>query len=1012
MAAKNKRRTGAALVVGAGVGGMQAALDLADAGIKAYLLDGKGSIGGRMVQLDKTFPTNDCAMCTIAPRLVTIDRHLNIELLVNSELIGISGKPGDFKVKIRRNARYVDEAKCTACGTCEEKCPAKVDSEFNGSLAKRKAIFTLFPQAVPNIPVVDKEHCIYFIKGKCRACEIVCEPKAIDLDREDEIIEVNVGAVILSPGYDLFNAAEKPQLGFGRYPNVLSSLQFERMLAASGPFAGDVMRMSDKKAPHKLAFIQCIGSREKEADFCSAVCCMYATKEAIIMKEHHPEMEIAIYFIDIRAYGKGFESYYERAKRLGVRYVRCQPSSIKEVPDTKDLIIRYQREDGQMVDETYNMVVLSCGMRPSEGAREITEQFGVDVDEYGWCKTDLFAPVATSREGIYAAGAYTGPKDIPETVMQASSAASNVLGLLNEEKGTLLKEKTYPEEKATTGQEPRIGVFVCHCGKNIANVVDIEKTVEHARALPGVVHVENAIFACSTDAGERIKQVINEHDLNRIVIAACTPRTHEPLFQDTLQEAGLNPYLMVMANIRNQCAWVHMEQPELATQKAKELIKIATIKAKHLEPLYPEFVDINHDALVVGGGIAGMTAAIELADQGFKTHLLEKGDRLGGNMWRIRFLPGGNDPIKKLDEMIDRVEKHPLIEIYKKATIEDFEGSAGNFKTSIKSAGKNLSIDHGAVIVATGGTEYKPTEYLYGQDERVITQLELEDKLAGDEFDAKSVVMIQCVGSRDEKHPYCSRLCCNQAVKNAILIKEKNPASSVFVLYRDIRTYSLNESEYTRARDLGVIFIRFEDAQNPEVSRTDKRFKVSVQDQMLDARLNIPADMVVLSAGVIPHESNNQLAKMLKVPVTEDGFFQEAHIKLRPVDFSNDGIFLCGLAHSPKSVEESITQASAAAARASAILSKSRIQLEACISEVLDANCDGCAYCVDPCPFNAITLIEYRKGDDIKKSVEADPAKCHGCGVCMATCPKKGIMVRNFQLEQISEMVDATIGLV
>jgi heterodisulfide reductase subunit A len=1010
--ADKKKKIGSALVVGAGVGGMQAALDLADAGIKAYLLDGKGSIGGRMVQLDKTFPTNDCAMCTIAPRLVTIDRHLNIELLVNSELLEVTGEPGNFKAKIRRRARYVDETKCTACGTCEEKCPAKVDSEFNGQLVKRKAIYTLFPQAVPNVPVVDKENCIYFIKGKCRACEIVCEPKAIDLDREEEIIEINVGSIIITPGYDLFNAAEKPQLGFGRYPNVMSSLQFERMLAAAGPFAGDVRRMSDKEHPHKLAFIQCIGSREKEADFCSAVCCMYATKEAIIMKEHHPETEITIFFIDIRAYGKGFESYYERAKQLGVKYVRCQPSSIKEVPATKDLIVRYQAEDGKMLEEKFNMVVLSCGMRPSEGAREVTGQMDIDVDKYGWCRTDLFTPVATSREGVFAAGTYTGPKDIPETVMQASSAASNVLGLLAEEKGSLLREKEYPEEKDTSGEEPRVGVLVCHCGKNIASVVNIEEAVEYARSLPGVVHAENAIFACSTDSGERIKQIIKEHDLNRIVIAACTPRTHEPLFQDTLREASLNPYLMEMANIRNQCSWVHMDKPELATEKSKELIKMATIKTKHLQPLYPGSVEVNRDALVIGGGMAGMTAALELAGQGFKTYLLEKSDKLGGSMWRQRFLSGGHDPEKKLKEIIEKVENNPLIEVYKGTKIEDFEGSAGNFKTRFKSGGKEFAKEHGAVILASGGGEYKPKEYLYGQNDNVITQLELEDKLASDKLDAKSVVMIQCVGSRNEEHPYCSRLCCNQAVKNAILIKEKNPATNVFVLYRDIRTYSLNESEYTRARALGVKFIRFEDNQNPEVTQEKGKLKVSVLDPMLDAKLNIPADYVVLSAGVVPGEGNDELAKLLKVPLTEDGFFQEAHIKLRPVDFSTEGIFLCGLAHSPKSVEESIIQASAAAARASGILSKPKMELEARVSEVVDANCDGCAYCVDPCPFDALTLIEYRKGNDVKKAVESDPAKCHGCGVCMATCPKKGITVRNFQMEQISEMVDAALGIV
>jgi len=1007
-----KKRVGAALVVGGGVGGMQAALDLAEAGIKTYLLDEKGSIGGVMVQLDKTFPTNDCAMCTIAPRLVTIERHLNIELLTNSEVIDVSGQAGNFKVRVRKKARCIDESKCTACSICVEKCPVKVPSEFDQGLSQRKAIYILFPQGVPNVPVIDKEHCIYFKNGKCRACEKFCEPKAILLDQEDEIIELDVGAIILAPGYELFDPEVKPQLGYGRYPNVLTSLQFERMLSASGPFAGDIVRLSDKKPPQKLAFIQCIGSREKEANYCSAVCCMYATKEAIIVKEHHPEAEVTIFFTDIRAYGKGFEAYYERAKKLGVRYIRCQPSSIKEIPDSKELVIRYQNEKGDIVEDRFDMVVLSCGLRPRSGVKVLAEKFGIELNEFGFCETELFAPAETSQEGIYAAGVFTGPKDIPETVVQSGSAASKVLALLAEEKGTLLKDRIYPDEKDVTGQEPRIGVFVCHCGKNIASVVSIPEVVEYAKTLPNVIHVENSIFACSTDAGRRIKQVIEEHELNRLIVAACTPRTHEALFQDTLREAGLNPYMLEMANIRNQCSWVHMDEPEKATEKAKDLIRVAAVRAKYLEPLDPQSVTINRDALVIGGGVAGMTAALELAAQGIKSYLLEKSDRLGGNLWRVKFLSNGDNPQEKLNEMIEKVKAHPLIKVYTGAQVENFEGSAGNFKTEFKANGKLYTIMQGAVIIATGGQEYKPSEYLYGQDERVITQLELEERLAKGDFGARTVVMIQCVGSRDDDRPYCSRLCCIQAIKNAIRIKEESPDSNVFILYRDVRAYGLHETDYVRALEKGVRFLRYEDDEKPEVSPENGRLKVSLRDPILDAKLNISTDLLVLSVGVVPGEDNKDLAQKLKLPLTEDNFFLEAHIKLRPVDFVTDGIFLCGLAHSPKLIDESIAQASAAAARASALLSKPQIQLEACISQVVDENCDGCAYCIDPCPFGAITLIEYIKDGTVKKTVESDPVKCHGCGVCMATCPKKGILVRNYRLEQISEMVDAALGLV
>jgi len=1006
------KKIGAALVVGAGVGGMQAALDLAEAGIKTYLLDEKGSVGGVMVQLDKTFPTNDCAMCTIAPRLVATERHLDVRLLTNSEVLDISGEAGNFKVRVRKKARYVDMEKCTACGVCIEKCPVKVDSEFDQGLSKRKAIYTLFPQGVPNVPIIDKENCTYFIKGKCRACEKFCEPGAICFDQEDEIMELEVGAIILSPGYELFDPEVKQQLGYGRYPNVITSLQFERMLSASGPYAGQFVRLSDNKPPQKVAFIQCVGSRETSTDYCSAVCCMYATKEAIIVKEHHPETEVTIFFTDIRAYGKGFESYYERAKKLGVKYVRCQPSLIKEIPDSKELLIRYQMEKGGITEERFDMLILSCGLRPRQGTKELADKFGIDLNQHGFCKTGVFNPVETNREGIYVAGVFTGPKDIPETVMQAGSAASKVLGLLAPEKGTLLLEKTYPAERDIAEEEPRIGVIVCHCGKNIASVVDIPDVLEYTKTLPNVVHADNSIFACSTDSGRTIQKMIKENNLNRVIVAACTPRTHEGLFQDTIREAGLNPFMLEMANIRNQCSWVHMDEPEMATQKAKDLIRVAVARAKHLEPLYPESVSISHDALVIGGGAAGMTAALELADQGIKTYLLEKSDELGGNLKRVKVLISGDDPQKKLDEMIDQVENHPHITIYKGVELQEFEGAVGNFSVTFTAGGQGHTLAAGAVIVATGGQEYKPKEYLYGQDERVITQLELEDKMSQGQMGAKTVVMIQCVGSRDEEHAYCSRLCCVQAIKNATIIMEKDPSANVFVLYRDMRAYGFNEAHYSRARELGVRFIRFEQDEKPEVSVADGRLKVSVRDPILDIKLNIAADLLVLSAGVVSGADTQDLAKKMKLPLTEDEFFLEAHIKLRPVDFSNDGIFLAGLAHSPKLLDETIAQASAAAARASAILSKKEIELEACISQVVDANCDGCAYCVDPCPFDAVTLIEYMQDGMVKKTVESDPAKCHGCGVCMATCPKKGILVRNFSLDQISDMVEAAMDTV
>ena len=1005
----DKTKIGAALVIGGGVGGMQAALDMAEAGIKVYLLDEAPAIGGKMVQLDKTFPTNDCAMCTVSPRLVAIDRHLNIELVTNATVLGYEGEAGNFKVKVLKKARCVDESKCTGCNICVEKCPAKTANEFDHGLSKRKAIYTLFAQAVPNVPVVDKNSCIYFKKGKgCRACEKFCEANAILLDQEDEIVELNVGAIVMAPGYDLFDPAEKPQLGYGRYPDVLTSLQFERMLSASGPFAGKIMRPSNKELPHSVAFIQCVGSRETSADFCSAVCCMYATKEALIIKEHHPEIDVAVFYIDIRAFGKGFEAYYERALKAGVRYIRCQPSSLKQIPGNKEILVRYQSEQGKIREEQFDLVMLSSGLRPSKAGQSVADKLGVRLNSDGFCVTEGLDPVATNQEGIYAVGAFTGPKDIPETVIQAGAAASRVLALLGEKKGELLKERKHLDERNVNGEEPRIGVFVCHCGKNIASVVNIPETVEFAKSLPSVAFVTDMLFACASDAGIKIQEAIVQHNLNRVVIAACTPRTHEGLFQDTLQESGLNPHLLEMANIRNQCAWVHMQQPAEATAKAKDIIRLAAVKAAHLKPLHPGHIAVSHEGMVVGGGLAGMTAALGLAEAGYKTYLLEKTRELGGNLRRVKFGEPGEEPQSKLRELVERVKIHPNVELLLESTVTGFDGSVGNFTVEFQSDGQPRKVHVGTVIVATGAAEYKPVEYHYGQDARVITQLELEERLALEKIEARTVVMIQCVGSRDEAHPYCSRLCCIQAVKNAIKLKARQPETEVFVLYRDIRTYSLHEAEYSRARKLGVRFLRYEKDEKPEVTPVDGSLKVSVIDPILNARLNIPTDLLVVSTGVVPAE-DQELSKLLKLPHSDDGFLMEAHIKLRPVESPVEGVFLAGLAHSPKLADESIAQAGAAAAKAAAILSKNEIQTEAMVSEVLDANCDGCAYCIEPCPFKAITLVEYISGDTVKKTVESDPAKCQGCGVCMATCPKKGIMVKNFDLEELSDLVAAVL---
>ncbi len=854
----------------------------------------------------------------------------------------------------------------------------------------------------------------------CHICASACQANAIDYAQKPQTRELNVGAVVLAPGYEIFDARLKKDLGYGRFPNVLTSLEFERILSASGPYSGHVQRPFDQKEPKRIAFLQCVGSRDFDHDYCSSVCCMYATKEAIIAKEHLGEgLQCDVFFMDMRAFSKGFEQYYRRAQELGVRYIRSRVPKIEEVPGSRNLIVHYLGEDDRKLFQEYDVVVLSVGMQPPKEVKALAERFGVALNEFNFCGTSAFKPAESSREGIFVAGPFAEPKDIPETVMQASAAAAQVLSLLHKARGTLITPKTYPTERDVKGEEPRIGVFVCHCGTNIAGVVNVPDVVEYAKTLPNVVYAENNLYTCSNDTQDRIKEKIAEFLLNRVVVASCTPRTHEPLFRNTLAEAGLNPYLFEMANIRDQCSWVHMHEPEKATQKSKDLVRMALAKVRLSQPLSRQTVRIEKSALVIGGGLSGMTAALSLARQGFDAYLVERERELGGNLRHVHYLLNGDKPQDELTRLRNEIVQNTRIHLFTGAEIERIEGTIGNFKTTVSACGVSTEIMHGVVIVATGAKQYQPKEYLFEQDASVITQRDLEAHLAAPNCylgleayrPAKTIVMIQCVGSRDADHPYCSRVCCAEAIKNALKIKALSPQTHVYILYRDIRTYGFKESYYTKARQQGVAFVRYDEERKPEVSRNGEGLEVTVYDQTLGMPLAISADLVVLSAGIHPHEDNHKIAQFLKVPLNAEGFFLEAHMKLRPVDFMTDGVFLCGLAHSPKGIDESILQAQAAAARAASILVQDSLELGANISQVVDESCDGCAYCVDTCPYKAISLVEYKWQGSVKKVVETNDSTCKGCGCCQATCPKKGIFIRGFTLDQIEAQIHAALGV-
>ncbi|MFX1254462.1 MAG: FAD-dependent oxidoreductase [Promethearchaeota archaeon] len=1015
-------KLGSVAVIGGGIAGIQASLDLANQGFKVYLLERNPSIGGRMVQLDKTYPTLDCAMCILGPKLVEVQRHPNIELLTHCEPRSITGKAGHFKLNYTKKARYVDESKCTGCGICEEKCPVWVRDYFNEGLlrkdkkgkerAGRKNISLPFPQAVPKVAYIHPETCRYLQDGKCGVCEKVCGPQAVDYTQKDQESKIDVGAIIVATGFDPFDSQKIESLHFGEFPNVITTLQFERLLNASGPTKGEVLRPSDGKHPQKIAFLQCVGSRDPSINkgYCSTVCCMFAVKEAIMIKEHNPDAELYIFYMDLRAFGKGFEEFYQRAiNEFGIKFVKSRVREIKEDHQTHNLLIRYEKfnDEPGLVTEEMDMVVLSTSLDPAPHSKFLSEALCLELDKFGFIETNPMRPMETSCEGIFVCGVASGPKNIPDTVAQASGAAAKAAILLNEVRGSQSHEVKFPTSlNVNSSDEPRIGVFVCRCGHNIAAVVDCEEVAEYAKDLSFVKYTTDLMYSCSADSQQLIKEAIKDHKLNRVIVASCTPRTHEALFRKTLQEVGLNEYLFELTNLREHVSWVHPHEKENATEKAKDLIRGAVSRSCRLEPLFKEQIPIVQKAAIIGGGITGMTCALDIAKGGYPVYLIEKESQLGGEVRKIPILHTGFRGPEVIANLVKQIKETPNITVFTNAELESLKGAVGNFKGTVN----GQEIEFGAAVIATGAELFVPNGYYnYGKNPKIVTQMYIEDHF--DDLDVQTVVMIQCVGSRETEAPrtYCSRTCCNEAIKNSLRFKKRDPNINVFVLNKDIRTYRRLEENYHLARQLGTIFISYTDERKPVVHQDGT---VEVFDATIGEWLKIIPDLIVLNVPLVP-KPNEDLSQMFKVPRRNDGFFLEAHVKLRPMDFATDGVFLAGTAHFPKFSDESIYQASGAAARVMALLSKGYLLSEGAIAEVDQALCRGCGRCAEVCPYKAIDLevktieLETQKIRTVKAFV--NPGVCKGCGSCVVTCPVSAIMMHHFSDKTVEAQVEAVL---
>jgi heterodisulfide reductase subunit A2 len=830
------------LIIGGGIAGIQGALDAANAGAKVTLVERSPTVGGKMSVLDKNFPTLDCSICIESPKMSEVALNPNIELLTMAEVQSVEGEAGNFRVLVRQDARYVTDA-CTRCGECVNVCPIIVKNEFDYGMAARKAIYTPIEQAVPGPYVIDSQNCLNDPPNllPCTRCTDVCGPNAIDFNMKPKVVERDVAAVVVATGFDLLDPHLLSEFGYGKHPDVLTSMELERLLQASGPSMGEIVRPSDGKHPEKVLFVLCAGSRdERLVKYCSRICCMYSIKEAYQLKDHGIK-EVDVAYMDIRAFGKGFDEFYERTRASGVRFMRSRPAKV--APDGSAIRVTFENtEDGAAkVEEDYGMVVLATAVIPSRGTGSLAQLLGIGLSPDGF-----FASVdgdggfnTSTRDGIFLAGCSTGPKDIPDSVIEAGAAVAKAL--------TYVKSRSWPVPaeviQISTEGEPRIGVFVCHCGSNIAGVIDIKSVLDFARTLPNVVHAQDQTYSCAANTLNDISGVIKDKKINRVVVAACSPKTHYPTFQGALNRAGLNPYLLDMANIRNMDSWVHKEDREGALQKAKDMVKMSVLRAINMKPLQTMKFPVTQTALVVGGGVAGIVAATNLANQGFETHLVEREAKLGGLLNSVtEIAPLGVESKDLLGSLLKELGQSRA-KVHTSTIVDTITGFVGSYDVHLSDGSHFMA---GAVVVATGAEPYVPTEFDYGKNPNVLTSLELDKIMDG--VTGKNVSIISCIGSRNSTSG-CSRFCCQTMINQAVRLKEKG--NEVNVLYKDIRTFTrFGEEEYEKAGEMGVRFYQYPQESLPQDSIKLSDSRLVVKDELSGKEVSLQSDLTVLNVGL------------------------------------------------------------------------------------------------------------------------------------------------------------------